>query len=237
MGQGAQRATHIEKMLNIDAVDHHPAKQQHPRRRRSQVAKRVPQFTAVILHHLQRTTDVDCAGFIRIVIGRERTQAVLYCPLTLEKGQRLPPGADKRFGKIFAVLALADNGSQVGFHRLGATAFALGARLVGIVQPHGAAGDGRGAAELAGFLQHQHRQPFTAGGDRGGKTGRAAADDDHIPALHAAAPCACGMAPINWPISLICASAISGPVCTLQPRAAAKVSNGVITGAVTTSAT
>ena len=33
MGQGAQRAAHVEKMLNIDAVDHHPAKQQHPRRR------------------------------------------------------------------------------------------------------------------------------------------------------------------------------------------------------------
>ncbi len=69
MGQGAQRATHIEKMLNVDAVDHHPAKQQHPRRRRAQVAKRVPQFTAVILDHLQRPTDVDGAGLIRIVIG------------------------------------------------------------------------------------------------------------------------------------------------------------------------
>ena len=208
----AKGAAHIKKVLDIDAIDHHPAKQQHPRWRRAEVAKMLTQFSPVKLHHLQRPPDVDGTGFIRVIIRRKRTQAIFHRPLFFQKRQRLASRSDKGFDQILTIVGLTDDGPQIGFDFLRAAACGHFPRLIAIVDPHRAAGNGGGAAELRGFFQHQHRQPLTAGGHRRGKACGAAADNDDVPAFHAAAPCSCAMAPMNCPINFICASAISGPV-------------------------
>lgn len=87
----ARGAAHIEKVLDINPVNHHPAKQQHSRWGRAEVAKMRTQFPSVKLHHLERPPDIDGAGLIRVIIRRERAQAIFHRALFFKKRQRLAP--------------------------------------------------------------------------------------------------------------------------------------------------
>ncbi|MCY1451542.1 hypothetical protein D9M71_684130 [compost metagenome] len=71
-----RRAPEAEEVLDVDAVHHHPAEQQHPRRRHLQVLEALAKMAAVVLDHFQRTAELGGAVLVRVVVRRVRAQGV-----------------------------------------------------------------------------------------------------------------------------------------------------------------
>src|SRR5690606_20336196 len=132
-----------------------------------------------VLDHLQGAAAVGGTVLVRVVVGRQRAQGVGQLAVLLEVAQRLAAALDEGVDQL-GVVAGADGLLQVGAYRLGRVGDAGGARLVAAGDPHGAAGDRRGAAEGARLLDDQHAQAAAGGGGGGGEAGRAAAEHHQV---------------------------------------------------------
>ena len=112
------------------------------------------QLATIILHHFQRAAYVDRAGFIRVVVRRQRAQAVFHRAFLLEKSQCFATGINEGLNHLRTIVRLTDDGTQVGFHLVRGPAFSCSTGLIGVVNPHRAARNCRGAAKVRRFFQH-----------------------------------------------------------------------------------
>ncbi|MDT4833780.1 hypothetical protein FQZ97_674010 [compost metagenome] len=179
MPEGAGRAADAEEVLDIDAVHHHAAEQQHAFRRPTQVLEAPAQATAVVLHHLQGAATVGGAFFQGVVVRREGAQGVGQFAVLFEKVQRLAAVPDEGLHQR-GIEAGANGLAQVGADGFGTVLDTGGSGLVAVEDPGGTAGNGRGASEAGGLLHHQYLEALAGGGGGRGETGGAAAEDDQV---------------------------------------------------------
>ena len=150
-------------MLDIHAVDHHAAEQQHAVRWHLQVLEALAEVLAVVLDHFQCAAELRGAGRIRVIVGRVRAQGIAQFGVLLQPAQRLVPMLDESVAE-HGVVAITDDVFEVGAHGLGGVFGTRVTGLIGAVQPYRTAGNRRGAAKAFGLFHDQHLQPAAGGG-------------------------------------------------------------------------
>ncbi len=75
---------------------------------------------------------------------------------------------------------IAENGAEIGQHRLGGILDAHGNRERIVRDPHGAAGDRGGAADVVLLLDHKHREALDGAGQRRRHAAGPGAGDDDV---------------------------------------------------------
>ncbi|MNN46639.1 hypothetical protein D3C81_1610260 [compost metagenome] len=118
MPQRPGRAANAEEMLDIHAVDHHAAEQQHAGRWHLQVLEAWAEVLAVVLDHFQRPAKLGGARGIGVIIRGVRSKGVAKLGVLFQPTQCLVAMFDEGVREGW-VVAVADHMFEVGAHGLG----------------------------------------------------------------------------------------------------------------------
>ncbi|MNI72472.1 hypothetical protein D3C73_1284170 [compost metagenome] len=81
----SRRALEAEEVLDVDAIDHHAAEQQHAVRGPLEVLEVLTQLAPVVLVDFQGATGLRAAGQIRVIVGRQWPHAVFELAVGLQE--------------------------------------------------------------------------------------------------------------------------------------------------------
>ena len=179
MQEGSRRAPHLQEVLNVGAIDHHPAEAHHSLRRRAQQLECRAETTAVELADLERAAAVGRAWKFRIVVRRERTHRIPDLGVVLQKRQRFRSPGQKCFDQ-FGAIALAKHVLQIQTRVVARILESAGHRLARARNPERAARDRRRPAQQGVPLEHHDLASCVRGGHGSGQRRGATPENQNV---------------------------------------------------------
>src|SRR5450830_1262910 len=116
------------------------------------------EVATVVLVDFQRATCLRATRQVRVVVGRQRSQAVLEFAVGFQVAQGFAAAFDEGIDQ-WRVVAAADHLFQITAHLFSGQAMPGSPGLVGIVQPHCTTGNRRRTTEGLGLFTNNTLRP------------------------------------------------------------------------------